>query len=127
MTKERKIKIGGKHMKKILPLFILVSSLSFGMEIFPETYTMQKIIPQLEKGGKYVGKSSYDAMEDIVAIPYNANVQKALGTGDTTIYFIDSDANTVKLGTGDYIIAPKSLSRIYGMSKVEFHKNYRGK
>lgn len=114
-------------MKKIIPLFVLVSSLSFGVEIFPETYTMQKVIPQLEKGEKYVGKSSYDAMEDIVAIPYGASVQKALGTSDTTIYFMDSDANKVKLGTGDYIIAPKSLSRVYAMNKAEFHKNYRGK
>lgn len=114
-------------MKKILPLFIFVSALSFGVEIFPETYTMQKVIPQLEKGEQYVGKSSYDAMENIVAIPYNGKVQKALGTGDTTIYFIDSDANTAKVKMGDYIIAPKSLSRIYAMSKAEFQENYRGK
>ena len=113
-------------MKKILSLFILVSSFSLAVEIFPETYTMQKLIPQLEKGDKYVGASSYDAMENIVAIPFNGKVQKVLETGDSTIYFMDSDANKVRVKLGDYIIAPKSLSRIYGMSKEDFQKNYKG-
>lgn len=114
-------------MKKVITLLILLSSVSFGVEIFPEAYTMQKVIPQLEKAEQYTGSSSYSAMEEIVAIPYSRKVQKALDTSDSTIYFIDSDSNTVTLKTGDYIIAPKTLSRIYAMKKADFQQQYRGK
>src|SRR3712207_7868103 len=81
------------------------------MEIYPETYAMQKMIPQLEKGNRYTGSSSYEAMEHIVAVPMNTNIRKALGTGDSSIHFVDSDGNIVKAGPEDYIIAPRSLSR----------------
>ena len=113
-------------MKKILAFFLLLSSMSFAVEIYPETYAMQKMIPQLEKGKRYVGSSSYEAMEQIVAVPMNQNIQKALGTGDTSIYFIDSNGNTVKAGPEDYMVAPKSLSRIYVLSKQQLQENYRG-
>lgn len=113
-------------MKKILAFFLLLSSVGFAMEIFPETYTMQKIIPELEKGHRYTGTSSYEAMEEIMAVPMNANIRKALGTGDSSIHFIDSDGNTVKAGPDDYIVAPRSLSRIYVLSKYALQENYRG-
>ncbi|EJU16543.1 hypothetical protein MWG07_06840 [Fusobacterium necrophorum] len=113
-------------MKTIAAFFLLVSGIGFSMEIYPETYAMQKMIPQLEKGNRYTGSSPYEAMEHIVAVPMNANIRKALGTGDSSIHFIDSDGNTVKAGPEDYIIAPRSLSRIYVLSKRHLQEYYRG-
>lgn len=113
-------------MKKIGALLFLLSSLAYATEIFPETYTMKKFIPELEKAKVYEGNSKYEATQKVRAMVLNSKLTKALGSKDSTIYFVNFDGEVTKARVGDYIVAPTTLGRLYALPKAEFEAQYRG-
>ncbi len=104
-------------MKKILLLFLMISTISSAAEIFEEFYVMEKVIPLLQKTStKKLNRKK------IKMLKVDRKVLKAIETTSTVFYIFDSNGKKSKVKVGDYLISPVTLSEIYVVPKEKLER-----
>lgn len=106
-------------MKKLVAIFILVSSVVGAAEIFDEIYIMEKAIPYLTKGATYSLNG-----EKVKAVKVTKAFLKDLNTNDNPIYFYDTNNKKSMAKIGDYLITSETFSDIYTVEEKTFEENY---
>lgn len=111
-------------MKKVLFMFIIIFSISFGVEIIPEDFVMEKVLMPLSSAPTYVSQNSD---KELKAIQVTTETLKNLKTNENPFYIYDSAGIRQLVRIGDYFISSPKLSDIYIMQKNEFENNFYNK
>lgn len=113
-----------KNLIMLLGGLSLLGATTYGAEIIPEYYLMERLLINLEQSHTYISK---DSSNELKAIQLNNEILKKLNTNENPIYVYDSDGNQKLVRKGDYFVAPTRLSSIYVMEKDKFENGYRDK
>ncbi|MBR8701253.1 hypothetical protein IX317_000701 [Fusobacterium sp. DD29] len=111
-----------KNLIMLLGGLSLLGATTYGAEIIPEYYLMERLLINLEQSHTYISK---DSSKELKAIQLNNEILKKLNTNENPIYVYDSDGNQKLVRKGDYFVAPTRLSSIYVMEKDKFENGYR--
>lgn len=111
-----------KNLIMLLGGLSLLGATTYGAEIIPEYYLMERLLINLEQSHTYISK---DSSNELKAIQLNNEILKKLNTNENPIYVYDSDGNQKLVRKGDYLVAPTRLSSIYVMEKDKFENGYR--
>lgn len=111
-----------KNLIMLLGGLSLLGATTYGAEIIPEYYLMERLLINLEQSHTYISK---DSSNELKAIQLNNEILKKLNTNENPIYVYDSDGNQKLVRKGDYFVAPTRLSSIYVMEKDKFENGYR--
>lgn len=106
-------------MKKTLSLFFILGTLSFGSEIIPEYFLMEKTLLPLYHSTTYISGNNR-----LKAIQVNDEVIKDLKLTEAPFYIYDSNGEKKLVRKGDYIVSMPKLASIYMMKKDDFENNY---
>lgn len=111
-----------KNLIMLLGGLSLLGATTYGAEIIPEYYLMERLLINLEQSHTYISK---DSSNELKAIQLNNEILKKLNTNENPIYVYDSDGNQKLVRKGDYFVAPTRLSSIYVIEKDKFENGYR--
>lgn len=111
-----------KNLIMLLGGLSLLGATTYGAEIIPEYYLMERLLINLEQSHTYISK---DSSKELKAIQLNNEILKKLNTNENPIYVYDSDGNQKLVRKGDYFVAPTRLYSIYVMEKDKFENGYR--
>lgn len=111
-----------KNLIMLLGGLSLLGATTYGAEIIPEYYLMERLLINLEQSHTYISK---DSSNELKAIQLNNEILKKLNTNENPIYVYASDGNQKLVRKGDYFVAPTRLSSIYVMEKDKFENGYR--
>jgi hypothetical protein len=113
-------------MKKILwatLIFTIISSITYGKEIFVDSYIKSKLTKPVNNAPVFIKNSS---RKEFNGLKVTKEVLDILETADSPFY-IETAGKQVAVRVGDYFLASVYSSDIVPMTKKEFESGYKSK